>query len=90
MIMKKIDSLAIEQAVSLAITEGNAIQEISDGWTQVKQVVHMKSAMSASTRKALMADGRLRYWSASPTPHNASDEGFTDDAEKVAVSFPCL
>jgi 2-methylcitrate dehydratase PrpD len=89
MIMKKIESFAIEQAVQLAVTEGNAILEISEGWTQVRQVVHMRSAMSASVRNVLMADGQLRYWRASPTPHNASDEGFSDDAEKVAVSFPC-
>ena len=81
-------SRAIDAAVASAEAEGNAVSEISTGWTKVREVVHMQSPMTDVLRSLLERDFQLRYWSTQPTPHNKAEEGFTDDTEKVAISFP--
>jgi hypothetical protein len=81
-------STAIEQAASVAVTDGNSVAEVSEGWTKVKQVVHMRDQLSPTVRQKLAADPRLRYWRTEPTPHNKAEEGFTSDEDKVAISFP--
>jgi hypothetical protein len=81
-------SPAIEKAAQVAIGHGNAIIEISEGWTKVKQVVHMRDPISSQVRDLISADTRLRYWSSDATPHNRAEEGFTNDDDKVALSFP--
>jgi hypothetical protein len=86
--MNAIKSTVIEQAVQLAVAIGNEVVEVSEGWTKVEQVVHMKRPLVASVREALMGESRLRHWTIDPTPHNAAEEGFTDDATKVAITFP--
>lgn len=83
-----IQSSAIESAVQLASSAGNEVIEISDGWTKVKQVVHMRRPLTEAIRSTLARDPRLRYWFTESTPHNAADEGFSDDIAKVAISFP--
>ncbi len=62
--------------------------EISTGWTKVLEVVYMTNPMTDLVRSGLVTDLRLRYWKAEPTPHNKAEEGFTDDAQKVSISFP--
>jgi hypothetical protein len=84
----KIQSTSIEQAVQAAIAAGNAVVEVSEGWTKVRQVVHMRDPLSPIVRNQLVAGGQLRYWSTDQTPHNRAEEGFTNDEDKVAISFP--
>jgi hypothetical protein len=84
---RTICSDAILKAVQLAIEDGNEIAEISEGWAKVRQVVHMKKPMTSAVREKL-SHTQLRHWTTEPTPHNNAEEGFSDDAEKVAVTFP--
>lgn len=81
-------SPAIEHAVQVAVGHGNAVTEVSEGWTKVKQVVHMRFPLNSTVRSLIATDPRLRYWSTVPTPHNKAEEGFTSDEDKVAISFP--
>jgi len=81
-------SEAINEAIELAQKEGNSIVEISTGWEKVREVAIMAQPLSDHLRKTLGSDLRLRFWRASGTPHNRDECGFTDDARKVAVSFP--
>jgi hypothetical protein len=81
-------SSAIDDAVEKAVSAGNAVSEVSTGWTKVRKVVHMKLPLSPCLRDSLMSDTRLRAWSADLTPHNKAEDGFTDDAAQVAIVFP--
>ena len=81
-------SSAIDEAVKKAIADGNAVTEVSTGWTNVQKVVHMRNPLSPGLRASLSGDSRLRAWLTEPTPHNKAEEGFTDDGAKVAIVFP--
>lgn len=81
-------SSAIEQAANIAITHGNSIKEISEGWTKVRQVVHMRKPIGDDAKLLISSDKKLRYWSSLETPHNKAEEGFTCDRDKVSISFP--
>lgn len=81
-------STAIEQAAAAAIADGNSVAEVSEGWSKVRQVVHMRDRLSQRVREQLAADSRLRYWSTEKTPHNKAEEGFTSDEDKVSICFP--
>jgi hypothetical protein len=80
-------SPAIDAAISLSEAEGNTVREISKGWTKIREVVYMNEPMTDSLRSRLAEDLRLRYWVTESTPHNKKEEGFTDDTEKVSISF---
>jgi hypothetical protein len=79
---------AIDDVIEAAAAEGNKVAEISTGWTKVRQVVYMQKPLSSSLRELFKDDSRLRAFSTDPTPHDKADEGFVDDNEKVAISFP--
>jgi hypothetical protein len=81
-------SRAIDEAVSLAEADGNKVKEVSTGWTKVREVVHMEHPMSAQLMARLSSMAQLRGWAVEPTPQNKAEQGFTDDAEKVSISFP--
>ena len=81
-------SPVIDRAVQLAEAEGNSVSEISTGWMKVREVVHMGAPMSDSLRSKLSEMPELRAWSTQRTPHNRAEAGFTDDAQKVSISFP--
>lgn len=81
-------SRLIDEAVALAQAEGNGVKEVSTGWTKVREVVHMTKPMSPALLGKLSAVPQLRGWSVEPTPQNKAERGFTDDAEKVSISFP--
>lgn len=83
-----IKSSLIERATQAAVSHGNAILEVSEGWSKMNQVVHMRSPLTAELKLAISSIATLRYWLSPPTPHNASEEGFTDDGERVAIAFP--
>jgi hypothetical protein len=83
-----IKSKSIEAAAQVAATHGNGIVEVSEGWSKVKQVVHMQTPLTDEVRTAISAIATLRHWLVEQTPHNAGEEGFTDDQEKVAIAFP--
>ena len=48
--MKGIKSLGIDRAVQIAIEAGNSIKEISEGWSDVQQVVCMENGLTAAVR----------------------------------------
>lgn len=82
-------SSTIDLAINIAIANGNSVLEISEGWSKIKQVVHMRNSLDSSTRQSILSQApSLRYWKADPTPHNRGDEGFTSDQDQVAISFP--
>lgn len=83
-----IKSIKIENAVRFSKEKGNAIAEVSEGWTNVRQVVHMQKPITKDVMEYLANELGLRYWAADPTPHDKAGEGFTDDAEKVSIAFP--
>lgn len=87
--MMKIHCVHIEAVVNIASGEGNGIREISEGWTKVKQVVHMQKPLSTSVKGEVgRQQPSLRYWTSEKTPHNAAEDGFTCDVCKVGISFP--
>lgn len=86
--MSAIKSKSIEAAAAVAASHGNSIVEVSEGWSKVKQVVHMQEPLTEEARAAVLAIATLRHWLVEPTPQNAGEEGFTDDQEKVAITFP--
>lgn len=84
-----IQSAFIDNAVRIAIEEGNSVKEISEGWTKVNQVVHMAKKLSPKVRQRIEREvPALRYWSSTATPQNPATEGFMSDQDKVGLSFP--
>ena len=81
-------SPAIDDAIAVAEAEGNMLVEVSTGWSKVREVAHMRDPIGPASRSKLGQDKRLRAWASERTPHNRADEGFTDDVEKVSISFP--
>lgn len=64
----------IDLAVNIAIGDGNSINEISVGWSQVKQVLHMNGKLSPLVRSEIRRQApSLRYWVAARTPHKAAE-----------------
>ena len=87
--MKGIKSLGIDRAVQIAIEAGNSIKEISEGWSDVQQVVCMENGLTAAVRNDIRRHvPTLQYWSTDRTPHNPAEEGFICNAYKVGLSFP--
>lgn len=85
----KVESTSIARAVEIAIEDGNAVEEISDRWTKVRQAVLMKHGLSQATKQRIERElPSLRYWSADSTPHTQATEGFTADGDKVTLWFP--
>jgi hypothetical protein len=82
-------SPAIDALVALAVSDGNQVVEISTGWSKVREVVHMRDPVSVALETAGRTAPGLRRWQVEPTPHNKGEFGFTDDIEKVSISFPC-
>ena len=79
----------IDRAIQMAIGDGNSIKEVSDGWSKVKQVVHMNGKLSPFVRSEIQLQvPSLRYWVADRTPHNAAEEGYICDDHLVGLTFP--
>lgn len=79
----------IEEVVNIAIAAGNDVSEISEGWTKIKQVVHMKGQLSKTDRDLIAAkQPSLRSWSTERTPHNRAEDGYTCDECCVGMTFP--
>ena len=51
----------IEAIVREAIAGGNAIADISEGWTRMRQVVYMRDPLAAGLRSQLWADLSLHH-----------------------------
>lgn len=84
-----VSSPYVAKAVQLALDHGNAVETISEGWMQAKQVVHFQSALSPSLRSMIAEQvPSLRYWSVDRTPQNPASEGFMCDQFSVGLSFP--
>jgi hypothetical protein len=79
----------LKNIYDLALAEGNAVREVQEGWTNVKQLFVMKAPMGPRVRALTVSPTTgIRHWTNKGTPHNPADEGFTCDACKVAISFP--
>lgn len=74
----------------LAKEAGNAVVEITTGWTKVREAVEMRDPLTVSLRSKIREIAGLREWTHTGTPHNRADEGFIDDVEKVSLSFPII
>ncbi|MDY0979581.1 MULTISPECIES: hypothetical protein [Stenotrophomonas] len=83
----RIMSSEIAKAVELASAEGNEILSVSEGWAEVRQVVHMKRPLTDALRNRISLL-TLRHWTTEPTPHNKAEVGFSDDTDRVALAFP--
>lgn len=81
-------SALIDSVIDAAEAEGNHVEQVSTGWTKVREVAHMALPMSDELRARMSKKNSLRFWSSGATPHNRAAEGFTDDLEKVSISFP--
>lgn len=87
--MKEIKSLGIDRAVQIAIGAGNSIKEISEGLSDVQQVVCMENGLTAAVRNDIQRHvPTLQCWSTDRTPHNPAEEGFICNTYKVGLSFP--
>ena len=84
----KILSSSIERALQIATATGNSIAEVTEGWTKVRQVVHMTRPLSSDARDLIRKITGLRHWTTEATPHDKAEEGFTCDADRVAITFP--
>lgn len=83
-----IASPTIEAIVRDAISSGNSITEVSEGWTKIEQVVYMRDPLTSVLRMQLSAYSGLHYCLVEPSPHNRAEECFTDEAKSVSISFP--
>lgn len=81
-------SPSIDAVIAAAEEEGNHVEQVSTGWTKVREVAHMARPMSDGLRVRLSQSTDLRFWSSAATPHNKAEQGYTDDTEKVSISFP--
>jgi hypothetical protein len=82
-------SISVLRAVEIAIEEGNALAEISEGWSGIRQVVHLATELSALTRQRIESEvPSLRYWRSPGTPHNPATCGFVSDDDGTGLSFP--
>lgn len=85
----KIECKHIEDVVTIAKASGNDVAEVSEGWTKVKQVVHMKSKLSNDDKNEIAnKQPNLRHWSTERTPHNSAEDGYTCDECGVGITFP--
>jgi hypothetical protein len=85
----KLECKHIEEVVNIVKASGNGVVEISEGWTKVKQVVHMKNKLSESDRQLIEnRQSSLRSWSAERTPHSSAEDGYTCDECCVSITFP--
>ena len=78
----------IDTALELARSRGNALWEVSEGWSG-GTVVFMQDPLGDSAKAAIAAAlPELEYWSAPGTPHDPADEGFSCNACRFHLSFP--
>lgn len=88
-VMGLIASAAIRRAATIALEEGNALAELSNGWSRASQVLHMAKELSVRARQRIESElPSLRFWSSPATPHNPATRGFICDVAKVGLSFP--
>ena len=81
-------SVALTRALSVALAGGNAVVEVSEGWSVAKRVVHMRRPMSAGYAQMFRQEAGLDYYAAPAAPHWPGDEGFADPVTGEALSFP--
>ncbi|MGI8488884.1 hypothetical protein QWJ20_10130 [Pectobacterium sp. S5] len=79
----------IDHAIELSLAEGNSVKEISDGWSNMDQVIYFSNKMSQELQlKIKEEEPKLRYFSTDRTPQNKADKGFICDEYKIAISYP--
>ena len=83
-------STLVDRAISLAEEAGNAVVEISTGWSKMREVVVMRDPLTNPLRCEIQKIKGLRGYRYAGTPHNRAEEGFVDDNEKVEISFPWI
>lgn len=86
-----IKSPYIEQAVTLALSAGYRVENVSAGWSKMSQVIEMSGKLTSELRQSIENKvPNLRYWSTEGSPHNSPQEGFTCDEYLVSMFFPKL
>jgi len=81
-------STVIQRSIELALADGNEVLETSTGWKTADRVTHFRRPLSPGVRDQLFGHAELRYWSGKGSLHNQPSEGFTEDAIRMALSFP--
>jgi hypothetical protein len=86
----KITSETIRRATEIAISWGNAIEEIQ-AWPKIHEVVVMKLPLSERARQIISKQFQdLRHSIPKRTPHYRYEKHFILDADSAAISFPGL
>lgn len=79
----------IDLIIKLSGMKNNSVLEVTEGWSQVKEVISMSGPLADELReKIIFENPSLRYWKYEGSPHNPPDEGFICDEHSVAISFP--
>jgi hypothetical protein len=81
-------SAPLRRVLSVALAGGNAIAEVSTGWSELARVVMLQRPMSESFFDQFKTDPALQHFAEPPTPHWPGDRGFIDAVAGEAVSFP--
>lgn len=86
--MTSVESMSILRAAAIAMEDGNALVEVSEGWSKVRQVVYMARALSPLAKQRIESElPSLRYWTSPATPHNPATLGFICDVDNVGLAF---
>lgn len=84
-----INSEPIKKAVAIAVSEGNSVQTIVDGWSKMKQVVTMKDKLTHAVKMRIENEvPDLRYRAVAQTPFYPATERFISDSDQVGLEFP--
>jgi hypothetical protein len=81
-------SPALLRLLSVACASGNAVAEVSTGWSEIDRVVMLRRPVSESFLDPFKADAALRFYTEPLSPHWPGDRGFVDEATREALSFP--
>lgn len=79
----------INVVIKMASDVGNEIKNISEGWSNAKQVISMEKKLDVLLKNKVEAElKKLKYFNYVGSPHNEPDEGFVCEDCKVGISFP--
>lgn len=81
-------SAPLIRLLSVAVAGGNAVAEVSTGWSLLDRVILMARPMSEGLATKFRADPALTYYAEPQSTHWPGDRGFVDEACGEALSFP--
>lgn len=81
-------SAAIDRIVQLTTSSGNELVGMSRDLRSVKLIVRMRWPLIAPLRGQIQREFDLRHWSTDGSCEEGGEEGYTDDAARIAIAFP--